>query len=405
MTSTQAIRLVAGREMRQRIRSKAYLVTTLLTIAIVLALIIVPGLVGDSADEFKIGSVGDGNAEIVANAVLFATAEDEPDQAPSVAMELVPLADREEAETAVSSGDVDAALIDGSEVVTERLGGFFGDSGPVPFLQMAARAMALESIAAENGEAAEQVVEVLTTEALEVTALVDQAEDEEGQAIAAYFGLLLLYLAIILYGTWILTGVTEEKSNRVVEVLISTIRPWHLLAGKILGIGVLAIAQFASTIAVAYVALRVSGPVEIPDVSVVSLINLVVWFVFGFLLYATMFGAAGALVSRIEEAQSAALPMTILSIGGFFAGFAVLADPDGPVAIATTFVPFTAPFVVPIRVSLDAIPLWQYALSLLILLVTLYLGVRLAGRIYAGGLLRFGTSRTKLREAWRSSEG
>ena len=76
MTSTQAIRLVAGREMRQRIRSKAYLVTTLLTIAIVLALIIVPGLVGDSADEFKIGSVGDGNAEIVANAVLFATAEE-----------------------------------------------------------------------------------------------------------------------------------------------------------------------------------------------------------------------------------------------------------------------------------------------------------------------------------------
>jgi ABC-2 type transport system permease protein len=145
--------------------------------------------------------------------------------------------------------------------------------------------------------------------------------------------------------------------------------------------------------------------VEIPDIALVSLINLVVWFVFGFLLYATMFGAAGALVSRIEEAQSAAMPMTILSVGGFFAGFAVLADPDGPVAIATTFVPFTAPFVVPIRVSLDAIPLWQYALSLLILLTTLYLGVRLAGRIYAGGLLRFGTSRTKLREAWRSAEG
>ncbi len=405
MTSTQAIRLVAGREMRQRIRSKAYLVTTLLTIAIVLALIIVPGFFDGSPEEYKVGSVGEGNAEIVTNAVLFANSDDEEDADPSVAMEVISLTDREAAEAAIEAGDVDVVLIDGTELVTERLGGFFGETGPTPFLQQAAGAMALEAIAAENGRAAEEVIGVLTTDALEVTTLVEQGADEEGQAIAAYFGLLLLYLAIILYGTWILTGVTEEKSNRVVEVLISAIRPWHLLAGKIVGIGSLAIGQFASTIAVAYVALQVSGPVELPDIAVMSLINLIVWFVLGFLLYATMFGAAGALVSRIEEAQSAAMPMTILSIGGFFAGFAVLADPDGPVAVVTTLIPFTAPFVVPIRVSLDAIPVWQYGLSLLLLLVTLYLGVRLAGRIYAGGLLRFGTSRTKLREAWRSAEG
>lgn len=406
MTSLAAIRLVAEREIRQRLRSKAFLATSLITVVIVLAIIILPAVFDGSTEEMKIGSVGENNEAIVENAVLIGNAEDEPDAEPSVSMEIVVLADRAAAEESLSDGDVDAVLIDGSELVTERSGGFFGDSGPVSLLQRAAGAIALEELAAENGQAAQEVIEVLTTDALEVTALAQpDTEDEEGRAVVAYFGLLLLYMAIILYGTWILTGVTEEKSNRVVEVLVSTIQPWHLLAGKIAGIGALAISQFGFTIAVAFVALRTTGSVELPEVSTASLVNLVVWFVLGFLLYATLFGSAGSLVSRIEEAQSAAMPLTLFSVGGFFAGFAVLADPEGAVAIVTTLVPFTAPFVVPIRVSLNAIPAWQYGLSLVITVVSIYIAVRVAGRIYSGGLLRFGTARTKLREAWRSAGG
>jgi ABC-2 type transport system permease protein len=135
-----------------------------------------------------------------------------------------------------------------------------------------------------------------------------------------------------------------------------------------------------------------------------NLINLAVWFVLGFLLYAVMFGAAGSLVGRVEDAQSAALPMTMFSVIGFFAGFAVLNDPDGVVAVVSTFVPFTAPFTIPIRVSLQAISLWEYGLAVVIIVVTIYLAVRVAGRIYAGGILKSG-SRTKIREAWRSAEG
>jgi ABC-2 type transport system permease protein len=98
------------------------------------------------------------------------------------------------------------------------------------------------------------------------------------------------------------------------------------------------------------------------------------------------------------------MPMTIFSVIGFFAGFAVLGDPDGLVAVISTFVPFTAPFTVPIRVSLQAIAAWEYALAVIITAASIYLAIRAAGRIYAGGILKSG-SRTKIREAWRSAEG
>ncbi|MEX1093100.1 MAG: ABC transporter permease, partial [Acidimicrobiia bacterium] len=309
------------------------------------------------------------------------------------------------AEAALLDGDVSVVMVDGTELIIEREGGFFDSGGgPTDLLQQAAGAIALEQVIIESGESAEAVIDIISSQTLEVTPLVKPDGDTDAASAVAYFGLLLLYMAIILYGTWILTGVTEEKSNRVVEVMISAIRPWQLLAGKIVGIGFLALVQFIGTIAIALVTVRLFSTFDIPEISAVALINLAIWFVLGFLLYAVMFGAAGSLVGRVEDAQSAAMPMTIFSVIGFFAGFAVLGDPDGVVAVISTFVPFTAPFTVPIRVSLQAIAAWEYALAVIITAASIYLAVRAAGRIYAGGILKSG-SRTKLREAWRSAEG
>lgn len=403
MTALATIRMVAWREIKQRAQSKAYLFTSLITILFVLGIILVPGFFGESTESYKVGSVGPGNEAIIETAVVLGTASDEPGTDPSLAITAVPFSDREEASKALEDGDVDAVLVDGRELIVDRTGGIFIESGPGDLLQQSAGAIAIESIVAKNGQTAEDVIALLTSDALEVETLSDEAETNDGGEIVAYFGLLLLYMAIILYGTWILTGVTEEKTNRVIEVLISAVRPWQLLAGKILGIGALAITQFASTLVIAYVALNLANSFELPALSASSLLNLAIWFLLGFLLYATLFGAAGSLVSRVEEAQSAAMPLTIFSVGGFFAGFAVLGNPTGTVAVVTTMIPFTAPFVVPIRVSLHAIPVWQYGLSVLLTLAFLYLSIRVAGRIYAGGLLRFG-SRTKLREAWSSSD-
>jgi ABC-2 type transport system permease protein len=108
------------------------------------------------------------------------------------------------------------------------------------------------------------------------------------------------------------------------------------------------------------------------------------------------------LVSRSEDAQNAAAPLTILAVAGFFISFRVLDAPEGMLAVIAAMIPFTAPFVVPVRLALDAIPLWQVILSMAVMAASIVVLIRLAARVYAGGLLRFG-ARVKIREAWRGA--
>ena len=402
MSSIAIMWQVARREVKERGRSRAYLLTTVFTFLIVLALVVVPGLIGGDTDEFTVGSVGEDNDAIVRSAELLGNALDEPDAEPSVAFEIEHFDDRSEAEVALSDGELEAVLVDGESVLVESVGGF-GESAVLSLLQRGAASVELEMIVSESGQAATDVIEVMTSDPLETTTLSGQDADDGSQGAVAYAGLLLLYMAVLLYGNWILSGVTEEKSNRVVEVLLSSVKPWQLLAGKIVGIGLLAITQFAGTIAVAVIALRVTGTFELPSLNLSTVANLVVWFVLGFLLFAVMFGAAGSLVSRMEDAQNVAFPMSMIAVVGFFVSIAALGDPDGLPALIGTFVPLTAPFVVPVRAALEAIPAWQYGAAVVLTVAAIFGLILVAGRIYAGGLLRFGT-RVKLREAWRSAD-
>lgn len=402
MTGFGAMWQVALREITERARSKAYLITTAATILIVLALIVLPDMFGGGTDESTVGSVGEGNEAIVTTAVDLANANDEPDDPPSIAIEVVDFDDRDSAVAALEEGEIEAVLVDGNEVIVEGVAGF-GGSSMLDSLQRAAGTVQIQEVIAEQGQQAADIIAILTSDPLEVTTLGGpNAEEGISQTIIAYFGLLLLYLAVLLYGTWILTGVTEEKSNRVVEVLLSSIRPWQILGGKILGIGALAIFQLLGTIVAAVVALRVTNAFDLPPIEVGSVLNLLLWFVVGFLIFAVLFGAAGSLVSRSEDANTIAMPMSMSAVVGFFVSISALNDPDGPVAVISTFIPLTAPFVVPVRTALGAIPVWQYVAALVICLVSIGVLTLVAGRIYAGGLLRYG-GRVGVREAWRSA--
>jgi ABC-2 type transport system permease protein len=393
---------VALREITERARSKAYLITTGLTVLIVAGLIILPDLFGGGTTERTVGSVGAGNDEIITTAIELGNANDEPEEEPSIAIETVALDDRESAMAALDDGDVDAVLIDGEEIIVRGLGGFAGSSF-VDDLQRAAGTVQIQTVVEEQGQAAADIISIITSDPLEVSTLSrgDPAQGES-QTVIAYFGLLLLYLAVLLYGTWILTGITEEKSNRVVEVLLSSARPWQILGGKILGIGSLGLVQLLGTLAVAVVALRVTGAFDLPPIGTAAILNLLLWFVVGFLIYAVLLGAAGSLVSRMEDANTIAMPVNMVVIVAFFVSLAALNNPDGVVAVVSTLIPFTAPFVVPVRAALDAIPTWQYIVALVISIASIAVLTVLAGRIYSGGLLRYG-ARVGIRDAWRSA--
>ena len=214
---------------------------------------------------------------------------------------------------------------------------------------------------------------------------------------------VLLFMAISTYGAMVMSGVVEEKSSRVVEVLLARMPARNLLAGKISGIGLLGLGQIALTVLVALVALTVVDSVDIPAARGAVLAWVVVWFVLGYSLYATVFGALGALASRPEDTQSAAGPVTVVLVAGYFVSFAAIGSPDTAWAKLVSFVPATAPLAMPNRIAMGAAAWWEPLLAVALTLAAIAGLVVFGGRVYSGGILHSGPTLT-LRAAWRGAD-
>jgi ABC-2 type transport system permease protein len=393
--------MVARRELRERIKSRTYRITTVVLLLIVLGGIIIPQLLDDGdGTTYDLGLVGETSAEFVATLEVLAGAAE-------ARVDTNEFQDVVAAEAALEAGDIEAFLVDGTEYVTNepilRVFAFSGNSGLSSLVAGAAQTLALQEMADSAGVSVDEIAGLLTENPLELRSLEPFDPNRETNTIVSFAGLILLYVGILSYGAWTLNGVIEEKTNRVVEVLMSALRPHQLMAGKVIGIGLLGIAQLLLIVLTAGVAALAVDLVDVPDVSAGLIGSLLLWFVLGFSFFSVAYAAAGALVSRMEEAQSVATPLTLVGVAGYFAAFAVLENPDGVVAKVTTFLPPVAPFVVPIRQAQDAIAGWEYLLSIALMLATTYGLIRLAGRVYSGAILSLG-ARVKLKEAWRSAD-
>jgi ABC-2 type transport system permease protein len=226
------------------------------------------------------------------------------------------------------------------------------------------------------------------------------SETTDASILVASIGSLLLFTSLAFYGQWVVTGVVEEKNNRVAELIMSTVRPRHLLAGKVIGIGLLGLAQLALIAGLA-AGLLAAGVFDAPAGLGGSVALVIPWFALGFALYAVAYAAAGALASRQQNADTAAQPVTYTLIAVYFVGYIALAsDMNSQLANLLTVFPLTAPLVLPARSALVGVPLWEHALAVALVLGTIYALVRLAGRVYGPGLLRSGP-RLGIRAAWR----
>jgi ABC-2 type transport system permease protein len=202
------------------------------------------------------------------------------------------------------------------------------------------------------------------------------------------------------FGYWVASGVVEEKASRVVEVVLATIRPSHLLAGKILGLGLLGLLQLLVIGIVGVGAASAVGSLEL-DGDVLAAAGLaLLWFVLGYAFYSCAFACAGAIVPRQEELQSSMTPLTTIILVSFFVAFAVIQDPDGTLATVSSFVPTTAPMTMPPRIALGEVPAWEVAAAVAVTIAATAVLVPLAARIYSGAILRTGSA-VKLRDAWR----
>jgi ABC-2 type transport system permease protein len=221
--------------------------------------------------------------------------------------------------------------------------------------------------------------------------------------IIANVGVIFLFISIFSFGYWVLSGVVEEKQSRVVEVVLSTVRPRDLLMGKVLGIGILGLVQLVVLVTTGLVAANVLGTFTLPATTMPALVQLVIWFILGYTLYSTLFAVLGALASRMEEASNATMPIQFLAMGSYFVALlVVINDPDGTVARIASLFPPAAPMVIPMRTALGGIEPWEVLLSIAVTIVFIYGLFALGARVYSGAVLQT-AGRIKLRDAWRSS--
>jgi len=208
-----------------------------------------------------------------------------------------------------------------------------------------------------------------------------------------------LYISMLVYGQLVAAGVIEEKSNRIVEILLTTVRPWQLLLGKIAGIGLLALAQVAAVAVVGVVMAAATRVVTVPTVGVAVAVGGGVWLVLGYLMYAFAFAAAGSMVSRQEDVSSVSMPVILVLVAAWVITLSVV--PYSPSSTATTvlsLIPLMSPLVMPVRIATGDISLWQAVVGVVLAIATIYVLAAVSGRIYRNSVLRMG-GRVRLGQA------
>jgi ABC-2 type transport system permease protein len=235
-----------------------------------------------------------------------------------------------------------------------------------------------------------------------------------GQDILAFGMTILIFMMIVMYGTWIAMSVVEEKSSRVMEVVLNAATPFQLMAGKVLGVGSVAFAQYAAVVlsgglallfqdAIAAAVLGEGGGASLPEgLSLGMLLAFGLYGVFGFLLYACLFAAAGSLVSRQEDVTTAVMPLTLLSGAGYMiALYASMGTFDirAGWVILLSLVPFLAPFMMLSRIADGAVQPLEVVLSIVLLIAALGAALWVAARIYRAGVLLYG-QRPGVRAVW-----
>lgn len=391
--SWRAVNLVASREVRIKLRSKAFLIATASTVLLLVGFALAMKLIGGGSDP----TIGLTQQNAALSEPLTAAARSIGENVDTTVVS------EEDGRAKVADESMDALLVgDGSQirvVVKKDL-----DENLRNALNVLAAQLALnQEIVDLGGDPAR--VSAAVADADVVVEPLEQPFPYEGQQLllGAIAG-ILIFMSLQLNGQLVAQGVVEEKSSRVVELLLSTIRPAHLMAGKVLGIGFVGLIQMAVIGGVGVAAALALDVLTIAVTTAVgTVVWLVVWFILGFLMYSLVFAGLAALVSRQEDVGGVISPALMFVIVGYVIGISVLpADPDNTLVGVLSIVPVFAPTLMPMRLAMGGVPGWEAALSVGLVVVLIPVLVWLAGRIYANAVMRSG-ARVKLRDALRTA--
>lgn len=421
------IALVARSEFLRRIRSKWFIATTLLAPLLTIAIVVVPvvAITASGGDEVtrevavrdETGRLADALAEEAPESVLFLRTSTPADSL----------------RAQVLRGDLDAVLVLPADLLTgEARARYLSRSGGGLTLQSELRGAVRSVVRAERARlagAGDEVLEVLDAPtALDFVTVRDEGDAaggaEIGFLIANVLG-LLVYIAVLLYGAMVMRGVIEEKTNRIVEVVVSSVRPFDLLMGKVLGIGAVGLLQlaawgvllFALNLAAAPILAALLGPDVAPPVAGAPsamptagapselpfdpgaiaavltpglLVSFVLFFLGGYLLFASLFAAVGSMVDTEADAQSLQVPVILPIIVPLLFLPYVVDQPESALSVGLSLFPLSSPVLMVVRMSVASVPLWQVLLALALLAVAFVGAVWVAARIYRVGILMTG---------------
>ncbi len=394
MNHWRQVALLAKREFKERATSKPFLITMAILVLVILA--VGPAFnmfASDEAAATKIGLVGDeppGVEQELENQAVVLEIDVEVHRYPN----------RDSAETALTDGDVAVVLADGNEIifhtdVSSRLSALVGGA-----VNTTVKTEALADLGLSDSEVATVVEPVPVS----VVTLEEEDVQEDAKRAAAFIGTLALYISILMFGQFVAMGTVEEKQNRVVEVILSRVRPWQVLVGKVVGIGLLGLVQLALLAGAAYFSAQMAdfADIDLASIGLPVIAAMFFWFILGYTFYAFLYAAVGSTVSRQEDLQGAMMIPIALIVPGYLLALVAAEDPDGLVPTIGSMLPPWAPFVMPVRIAAGAAQTWEILVAVLGTALAAAALVRLGSRVYAGALLRIG-GKVKMREAWRAA--
>ena len=385
------VRLVAEREIRERTRSRTFKIGTTIILIVVAAAVVIPAIRKGHRTRVTVGVVGPISAQLQLQLRAAGTAA-----AATVAAVVEP--NQTAAEAALRAGAISLAVVTTDRIVIKRTPAPDDTSAKVVVARTLSAALGLANAVGSSGLSADVANRLAHPTPIPITGLLPAKPSNQTARLTAVYGLILMFVLLSQYGTWILLGVVEEKSSRVVEVLLSTLRPIQLLTGKVVGIGAVALAQGTLIVTVAIGLGAAVGSNLVHGTAPLEVASVLCWTVLGYAFYCWVYAAGGALAERQEHVQSVAFPLQLPILVGYIASISALGATSTPLFVRVlAFLPPTAPFAMTVMVAQGSATWWEFLGSVVLTLVAMIGVARVAATVYERAVLLTGR-RVRVRE-------
>jgi ABC-2 type transport system permease protein len=386
------VAMISAREIRERLRGRVLRVGTVIILGVIAAAIVIPVLdKSTTSTPERVGVVGPVS---MLEAELIRTSS----TGVGTNFTLRHEANVGAVRAKLRAGKLDLAIVDGRQLLVMTAISPTDSSTNAQLVEALAKNLGIAKAIVDAGISRSQASAVLTAKSLPVLALERGSTSKSPVHSVSIFGLIIVFVMLTQYNTWILMGVMDEKSSRVVEVLLAAVRPMQLLAGKVLGIGLVAFAQATLILAFALLLGNAVGSSFLHGTGPATLAATLVWLVLGYAFYCWVYAAAGSTVERQDQVQSLAFPLSLPIIFGYIMAITTVTTGSASGLFKVlAYVPPTAPFAMPVLVGFGEVTWWEFTGSALLSIGCTVLVARMAATIYRRAILRTGR-RVHLRE-------